>query len=1115
MKKEPLYRLLLFQNYHVKKFLNIMRISTFLLFLCIFATFAAKTNSQNAKVNINGNQLTIGEFINQVEKQTDYLFVYSKNELNVNDVLALQTGKKSVAQCLNEAFIGSGINYVFDNDYIVLTKKNAPQTLSIAQQEGRTITGTVTDSRGETIIGANVVVQGTTNGTVTDIDGQYTLPGVPANAIIRISYIGYLTKEVSVGNQSTVNIVLTEDAQALEEVVVVGYGTMRKSDVTGSISVTKAEDMLKQQSFSALDGLKGKASGVNIFSNSGQPGGATRVIIRGMSTINASSDPLYVVDGVVMEDFKYINPNDIERIEVLKDASSAAIYGARGANGVILVTTKRGKEGEGVTVSYSGSLSVGTMASYMDLLDANEWQDAFMQALSNQNTLYGKSYSLNKADYFKDPNLFNSDGSAKYNTDWQREATRTAISHNHQVNIQQGGKNSSVGAFLNYTDQQGLMLNSYMKRINTKIAYDANPTPWLSTAINLLVNHTWANQAEEDGGHQMPRRSMIEFVPFIPVKLNGEWTNFSTITDDLGLEGMANPVHVLTVQERSRQRTQIFGNAAFTFHLLPGLDLKTQLGIDSHFNRYSTFSPTGLANISFSENNASIENQGILYWQEETYLTYNKQWNRHRLNLMAGLSWQERVYRVNYVKTNNFDDFFGADNIEAGTRPETPTSEYERWAMNSYFLRGAYTYNDRYMATVTGRIDGSSKFGANNKYAFFPSAGLGWLVSNEGFMSDVEAISQLKLHTSYGVTGNSEIDIYQSLATVTSGNGLLNDGRVTTSYTGRLANPDLKWEKTNQFDIGFNLNLFKDRLNFDVSYYYKLTTDLLMSRPVPHSTGFTSVMDNIGSVSNQGIDFMLNTVNVNNKDFAWTTTLNLNYNKNTIEKLGENDEDILTGPWFVSNNLVILRVGESLSSFWGYERLGMNENGQAIRSDKPTILGKGLPDVTGSFINNLRYKNFDLTLDFQFVTGVDVYQQFLHSTEDRFGIANGLSTILTDAWTPTHTNTEVQAVGNAAGLFGGVQSTAADSRWVCDGSYLRLNLVQLGYTFDSPTLKKLRLGSLRAYFNISNAFVLHASDFLGYDPEATSNPDNRWGQNIFFFQYPKPRTYTLGLNVTF
>jgi TonB-linked SusC/RagA family outer membrane protein len=473
------------------------------------------------------------------------------------------------------------------------------------------------------------------------------------------------------------------------------------------------------------------------------------------------------------------------------------------------------------------------------------------------------------------------------------------------------------------------------------------------------------------------------------------------------------------------------------------------------------------------------------------------------------------VYRRDYIRTNNFDDFFGTDNLNAGTRPETPESGHERWAMNSYFLRGAYTYNDKYMATVTGRIDGSSKFGKNNKYAFFPSVGLGWLVSNEGFLQDNSLISLLKLHASYGVTGNSEISIYQSLGTITSGTALINDGRAAISYVDRLANPDLKWEKTNQFDIGFNLNFFKNRLNFDVSYYYKLTTDLLMSRPVPHSTGFNSVMDNIGSVSNQGLDFMLNATNVATNNFEWTTTLNLNYNKNVIEKLGENDEDILTGPWFVSNNLVILRVGESLSSFWGYERTGMNNKGVSIHADEPSILGNGLPDLTGSFINNFRYKNIDLTVDFQFVAGVDVYQQFLHSTEDRFGIANGLSTILTDAWTPANKDTEVQAIGNAASAFGGVQTTKADSRWVADGSYLRLNLIQLGYTFDSPMLKKLKLNALRAYVNVSNVFVLHDSDFLGYDPEATSNPNDRWGQNIFFFQYPKPRTFTLGINITF
>ena len=1100
MKKEP-------------KFLNVMRISAFLLFLCVFSSFAAKTSSQNARVNISGKNLTIGEFIDQVEKQTDYLFVYSKNEVNTNDAISVKSGNKTVAQYLSEAFGDSNVNYAFENDYIVLTKNANP----VVAQEGKTISGVVNDEFGP-VAGANVIIKGTTNGTMTDMDGNFTITNVPEGAVLQVSFIGYLTKELPVGNQTTFNVMLTEDSQALEEVVVVGYGVQRKSDVTGSISVTKADEMLKQQSFSALDGLKGKAAGVNIFSNSGQPGGSSRVIIRGMSTINSSTDPLYVVDGVVMEDFKFVNPNDIERIEVLKDASSAAIYGARGANGVIMVTTKRGSKEEGVQVSYSGSVSVGTMSKYMDLLDANEWMDAYKIASDNWMKYAGENKPMNLSNR----DLFNADGTPIYNTDWQREATRTAFSHNHQLNIQQGGKKSSMGAFLNYTDQQGIMLNSYMKRINAKMAYDADPMSWLSTSVNLLVNHTWGNEAEETGGHQMPRRSMIEMVPWLPVQFpDGSWSNSTTGTDGWGLEGMANPVHVLKTQKRMRYRTQMFGNAALTFHILPGLDLKTQIGLDAHNNKESDYSPKDLINLSYPNGSARIKNINTLYWQEETYLTYNKTWEKHRLNAMAGLSWQQRTERWNESKTEGFaDDFFGTDNMGAGTIPSAPTSAYSSWAMNSYFLRGSYSYNDKYMATVTGRVDGSSRFGDNNKYAFFPSVGLGWLISNEDFMKNATVVDQLKLHTSFGVTGNTEIGIYKSLATISSGNDLLNGGRVPVSNTARLANPDLKWEKTNQFDIGFNLNLFRNRLNFDISYYYKLTTDLLLERPVPHTTGFTSVMDNIGKVANQGLDFMVNTVNIDTKDFGWSSTLNFNYNKNEIKKLGENDEDILTGPWFISGNLVILRKGESLGSFWGYKREGIwGEDeaeeakaagagvGQPKRSKDREILGKGLPDVTGSFINNFRYKNFDLTVDLQFVLGVDVYQQFLHSTEDRFGIANALSSVLSEGWTPANTNTMIPALYS--------QNSQPDSHWVANGSYLRANLIQLGYTFEPSVLKALHLGSLRAYFSVNNAFCITSKDFKGYDPEGTSQGTDQWGQNIMFFQYPKPRTYTLGVNVSF
>lgn len=1069
-------------------------------------------------VTFNEKEVSLKQAFEKIELVSKYKIAYNESQLDVSKIVALKNKQTDVLNLLDELLKGTGCTYNVKGNYIVITPL----------QKGtiKKVEGLVKDASGEPVIGATVMVKGTTNGTITDLDGKFVLEA-SSNAPLEVSYIGYKTQQLVATPGKELCVILKEDTEVLDEVVVVGYGVMKKSDVTGSVAVAKGSDIMKSQSFSALDGLKGKASGVNIFSNSGQPGGNSRVIIRGVGTINSSTEPLYVVDGVVMEDFQHVNPNDIESIEVLKDASSAAIYGARGANGVIMVTTKRGKKGEGVTVSYDGSVSVNTMAKYIDVMNSSEWMEAFQIGLQNANKWYDKDFSLDMTDYFKDPRLFR-DGKPLYDTDWQREATHTSVSHNHQLSIQQGGKKSSVGAFINYTDQEGLMLNTYMKRLNAKIAYDSHPTDWLSTAVNLLVNHSWGNRTEEQGGSQEPRRSMIEMVPWMPVTFpDGSWSNSTTVSDKLGLEGMANPVHVLKTKKDHVYRTQIFGNAALTFHLLPGLDLKTQFGVDAHFNKNSLYAPNDLINISYPKGKASIEHTNTLYWQEETYLNYNKVLGSHRLNAMAGLSWQQRTLNSDRMMTEGFsDNSFGYDNMGAGTFPKSPTSRYEQWAMNSYFLRAAYTYSDRYMATVTARVDGSSKFGENNKYAFFPSVGLGWLISNEKFMQNCSAINMLKLHTSYGVTGNSEIGIYRSLSTVSSGSVLVGGNRVPSSWYSRLPNPDLKWERTNQFDFGFNLNLFKNRLNFDVSYYYKKTNDLLLDRPVPHSTGYATVVDNIGSISNQGLDFMVNTVNIQHDNFRWTSTLNVNYNKNKIEKLGENNEDIYPGPNWMKGSQTILRVGESVASFYGYDRIGIwgeDEReaalaaganvGQAKRSAEKRILGKGLPDVTGSFINTFQYKNWDFTMDLQFVAGVDVLQRTIHASEDRFGLSNGLSSVLYEAWSPSNTNTSVQAIRLANMGMG--QNSDLDSRWVANGSYLRGNLFQLGYTFDQSWLKKMSLSSLRLYFNVNNAFVVTSKDFKGYDPEGTTHGNAQWGQNIMFYQHPKPRTYTLGVNLAF
>lgn len=1008
---------------------------------------------------------------------------------------------------------------------------------SQAGQKAGTVLVTVVDQNNEPVVGASVVVMSTKAGAATDVNGRCSVDAKPGDKL-QVSYIGFDTQTLTVGSNNNVLVTLGENKAMLDEIVVVGYGTMRKSDVTGSIAVAKGADMIKAQSFGALDNLRGKVSGVNIFSNSEQGTTAPRVIIRGMATINASTDPLYVVDGVVMNDFAMMNPNDIESIEVLKDASATAIYGARGANGVIMVTTKRGLSGtEGTQMSYQGSVSIRHMARKMEVMNAQEWCDAFMKGLENENKYQGTNWKLERPYWFSDRRYFDANGNPLYDTDWQEEATRTAVGHNHQLNIQQGTKTSSIGAFLNYSDYQGIMKNTWTKRISGKLAYDAKPTKWLTTGINLMVNHTWDRHTDEGGGGQEARRTMIEMLPWLPVRTpEGNYTTSnspSEMVGKFGFEGMSNPVMILDMQKRLYYNTQVFGNAAFTFHILPGLDLKTQLGIDWHAEESRRYASRELNNISQTEQGVAANGRhNNLYWQEETYLTYNRTLNGlHRVNAMLGMSWQGYASRYNYSEAQSFEsDFFEDLNMGTGKNPRPPGSNYDEWKMNSYFLRLAYTYNDRYSATFTARSDGSSKFGENNKYAFFPSAGLAWIVSEESWLKGNSWLSNLKLHTSYGLTGNSEIATYRSLARVGSGTVLLDGKRAGAAYISSLANPDLKWEKTAQFDVGFDLGLFNNAVNLDFSYYYKRTTDLLLDTPIPHSSGFGSVYKNIGEVKNSGVDFMLTAYPVRTKDFTWTSILNLNYNTNKILKLGKNNEDIEILHW-VGGSEGILRVGESMGSFYGYKRLGVwtDEDeaagrctkkmvGRAKREEQKSILGKGIPDWTGSWTNTLNYKNWDLTVEMQFVTGVQTMQQFYHSVYDRFGITNGLKSILYDAYNGSNPYTMQQMLYLSNSPYDSQshagQDTTVDSSWVVDGSYLRCNMVQLGYTFAPATLKMLGLNALRLYLSANNLFLLCSKDFKGYDPEMTSQGD-KFGQNMAFFSIPRSRVFTLGLNVTF
>lgn len=1119
--------------------------------------------SQSVKkvfIDLETQKTGLIEVFQLIESNSGLKFFYDRKIIQKQAKFDLNYQNASVYEILLDLSKQTGLRFKQVNMTINVNKNSFNSTneedVVIIIQE-REVTGTVIDENGEPLPGATILIKGTSQGTVSDASGRFRISAPGNDAVLVFSFIGYTSEEITVGNQAVVDVTLLPDIKALQEVVVIGYGTIRKSDVTGSIATAKGSDIVKTQSFNALEGLKGKAAGVNIFSNTGQPGGEMRVIIRGISTINASANPLYVVDGVVMESIQYLNPNDIESIEVLKDASSAAIYGARGANGVILVTTKRGgNTGPHARISYDGSTSVSTMARYMDVMDAEEWMTTFKQGLENANAWQGKNFTTDLSEIFTDERLFNADGSPKYSTDWQKEASRAALSHNHQLSIQRGHENSSVGAFLNYTDQQGVLHNSYFKRLNGKLTYDDRPTNWLSTGVNLLVNHTWGNRTSDNPYGQGALRTMLEQLPFLPVMLDGVYTQTNDIRTEsiyrdkdnpdpenkqgFGPEGVGNPVELLKRIQADQYRTQIFGNAALTFHITKDLDLKTQFGVDYHNNRganYTPFTPRPLINQSANNGYASANASNIFYWQEETYLTYDKEIGKHYINAVAGVSWQERNYTYFDATDRMFtDDFFGYYNMGAGTDRPSVSNDHDRWAMNSYFIRGVYSYDGKYLATVTSRWDGSSKFGENNKYSLFPSLGLGWMMSNEDFLKDHPVISRLKPHTSFGATGNAEIGTYASLPTIGQSNTIIGNGLRIASYMGRMPNPDLKWERSNQWDIGVELGLFNNRINIEASYYYKYTTDLLLSRPLPRSTGFGSITSNIGEVSNRGVDLLVNAYPVDKRDFQWNSIINLSFNKNRIEKLDKSSSvDPITGKrqilmdGFVGYDM-LFREGEELSTFYGYKRAGIYDGnpenwdaetmnipstiGEKVTYKERQILGNGLPDWMGSFINTFNYKGLDLTVDLQFSMGADIMQEFFHSTEGRF-LTSGIDRLFEEAWHPTlNPDGEAQAIRLAN--FGQGNNANADDTWVADGAYLRGNLIQLGYTFGQGILQRTGFSALRLYANVNNAFLLTSSDYLGYDPDNSSRlGNNKWGTNRQFFTYPRPRTYSLGLNVTF
>jgi len=1000
-----------------------------------------------------------------------------------------------------------------------------------ASAQNRTITGKITDSAGSPLSNVSVQVKGSKNGTFTDANGNYSLGVTSANPKLVFSYTGMQAQEVSAGSQNAVNVQLQSLSASLGEVVVIGYGTARKSDLTGAVSTIKSEKLLDRPVTNISQALQGRVPGVEVNFNTNAPGEAARVRIRGISSINSSLDPLYVVDGVIGVDANTLNPNDIGSVEVLKDASATAIYGARGANGVIIITTKRGIKGKS-RISYDTYVSMNRLQRHLKALNAQEFMDVYNLAYKNAQKYdsagfaQGKYVANNPANF---PKLFDASGKPLYNTNWEKEVYKPSWSNNHQLTLQGGSEKSTYSLSAGYLDQNGLMIQSWFKRYSLRFTMDNDVNKWLRIGGSMsLIKSTERLVSDANGGLNVSRM-VIEGIPIVPIKYpDGTWGGNS---DFPGMEGGSNPVNIATNRYTLANIMRSLGNVYALFHITKDLDFRSDFGFDVNAQKNNFYSGRELSSLSLNERGvASINNWMRTYWQSENYLTWNKQVNSNqKLTALLGLSWQKNYQEYQGASVTNFiDDYWQWHNLGAGTGVPNIGSNDDTWAMNSYFARMTYNISDKYLFTATGRYDGSSRFGQNNKYAFFPSAGAAWNISKEDFLRNSAAISNLKLRASIGSTGNQEIGTYRSFQLLGSGTTLFNGQRQPTISRGSFGNQDLKWEHVDQVDVGLEVGLF-NRFNITADYYHRVTKNMLLDAPIPWTSGLSNVTENIGSLQNNGVELALNTQIVKSKSLTWTTDINFTVNKNKILQLGVNNDDIYPGPWFLGQTN-ILRVGWPIGTFWGYVREGVwgtkeaaeaakfnlkpgdikwkdiNNDGKIDDADN-TRLGQAYPKYTANLSNTINFKNFDFTFDIRFVGGVNTVSNFMHSTEDRQAIANSLATVL-GAWTPENQNSHIAEVR----YYGSFYQTHIDNHWVQDGAFIRGQNFVLGYSLPANTISRLNISRLRFYVSAQNLFVI--TKYTGYDPEVNTF-GGQLTQNQDFFPYPRPLVINAGLNLSF
>lgn len=1091
------------------KILMIMKLTVFLLLVACLQLSAAGYAQQ---LTLSEQHVPLERVFKKIEQQSRYLFWFENTSLHHTKPVSIQVKEASLQQVLDACFRDQPLTYsIVDNVIVVTAKQPAPfNPLTLLQVKGK-----VTDEKGNGLPGAIVRIKGSTAVTTTNSNGEFVFKEADNRAVLVVSYVGYVTQEVPYSGQDGFIIVLKEKPTGLDEVIVVGYGQVAKKDLTGSVATIKGETFENVPILTLDQMLQGKAPGMQVTSISGQPGDGTSIRIRGGNSLSASNEPLYVVDGIIAAGDEFnlnlLNPEDIASIDVLKDASSTAIYGARGSNGVILITTKKGKTGKD-RVSVNVNSGYQELPKFIDMMSGPEYAQMVNDQLASQG----------KAPFYPDVNNVP-------NTNWQKEITRAARQNSITAQASGGDAKSSYMISGNYADQEGIILNSGFKRYQFRLNYSRNISSkvQVSTTLNAGSGLTKNNPVSLGGLDYYS--SALGVAPTMPVyKEDGTFA----LKREYSSGNLNHPLAQATYISNPVRRNNLLGNVTINYKPIKSLTFKTSFGTELNFTKNNSYS-SGQLPVAKNGNGGGVASvattQDMMYLLENT-VSYNQTFRKHhRVDAVAGMTFQSA--NTEYVRAQGSK--YPTDGMEYnnlnGTDQSTfiINSSYSQFAIVSYLGRVNYGYKDRYLLTLTGRVDGSSRFATNNKYAFFPAVAVAWRAIEEPFIKNLHVFSNLKLRASYGKVGSQAIAPYGSLPTLSGSRYILGNNNNTLGYVqGNYGNADLRWETTGQYDLGIEAGFFNNRLTIEADFYTKRTNDLLNNKQLPEQTGYSSIRTNIGAIRNSGVELMVNTVNIDRKNFKWNTSFNIAHNKNKVVDLGGVDY-ILTQNVSYAGNVSRLTLNDPVGTFWGADYYGTRKTldkipgavspnatprlGEALYADRNGdgklsvddyhVIGDANPRFFGGMANNLTYKRFTLNFYISYSEGnqiMNIADAFYNSGDL---LSNQYKTLV-NRWSPQNPTSDIPAFS---------RDYIPNTRWVYDGSFLRLKSLTLGYNIPAKALHASWFQNINVYLSGSNLFLITSYPY--FDPETNAYGRSSTVRGFDATNYPQSRTYVAGIKI--